>query len=304
MELGFKSMGQDPCVFKCAPFKDQPPVCLGMHADDFVCFSESNKVEEWFEQIPGSKLTVDFMGTVLWFLGCQHDWHRLEDGRLTCHISQQAFVEQLCEKHGMSESTVSRQLFKQGLPINRIKRNDGPIDPVFAKRHQSLMGGPIWPVCSTQPDINVAAKLLGQFNQNLSEGHMDSARCVLQHLKGTASHGIWFTQGDTRLHGNVAFPPTLDPNHLTLFTDSNWGSQDASRPRENETRTVNLDGEMNSPQGHHVACMGGAIVWGVVKEQRVSRSLCEAQIEAMDKGTKGMQFFCPFISKYLLFEHL
>lgn len=63
-----------------------------------------NQVEEWLEEQLSSKLKVDFMGLVSWFLGCHYDWHKLPDGRLTCHISQQAFTEQLLEKFGMERN--------------------------------------------------------------------------------------------------------------------------------------------------------------------------------------------------------
>ena len=67
---------------------------------------------------------------------------------------------------------------------------------------------------------------------------MDSAKYVLRYLKHTSLHGIWFKQGENRLHGSVAISEELKGNELIVFTDSNWGPQDASKPRPNETRTV------------------------------------------------------------------
>ena len=77
---------------------------------------------------------------------------------------------------------------------------------------------------------------------------MDAARYVLKYLKGTASHGIWFKQGENALEGNVAIPEELRWVKSVLFTDSNWGPQDASKPKENETRTVTME-ELKSVQG-------------------------------------------------------
>ena len=64
---------------------------------------------------------------------------------------------------------------------------------------------------------------------------MEVAKIVLCYLKGTASHGIWFKQGENRLEGNVAIPEELRGLETTVFTNSNWGPQDASKPKENET---------------------------------------------------------------------
>ena len=145
-------MPQDGCVFECTPFEDKPPLCLGMCANDFVHFSESNQVEEWLGQQLSACLEVNFMGPASWFLGCHSDWHFLKDERLTCHISQQAFIEQLfLEKFNMENCVGSRRLFKRGLPINRVDREQTPQTnhDQFVERCQSLMGGLVWLVCGT-----------------------------------------------------------------------------------------------------------------------------------------------------------
>ena len=57
---------------------------------------------------------------------------------------------------------------------------------------------------------------------------------------------------------------------LLTFTDSNWGAQDASAPRPNETRTVNME-EMKSIQGYYITRMGGPLLWGVYREKRLRK---------------------------------
>ena len=281
-DMGFEATTQDPCVFKCTPFKDKPPIYVGMYVDDFIYFSKSDDVEEWFEQQLESQVKVDFMGAVSWFLGCSYEWHYLKDGRLTCHISQQAYVEQLLDRFDMTECVPSNRLYKQGFPIDRIPQTGPPSDKEeeFIKEYQSLMGGLTWLVISTRPDINVATKLLSQFNSRPSPGHMDSAKYVLRYLKSCSSHGIWFTQGDERLTGHVGIPGVCSPDELITFTDACWGPQDASQPKPGDTRTVHM-AEMNSLQGFIVTRMGGALLWGVNREKRISGSSCAAEIKAM-----------------------
>ena len=70
---------------------------------------------------------------------------------------------------------------------------------------------------------------------------MEAAKYVLRYLKHTASYGIWFRQGENRLHGTVAIPEELCGDKLLKFTDANWGPQDASKPVENETRTITMN---------------------------------------------------------------
>ena len=52
-------MDQDKCVFKCTPFKNKPPIYVGLYVDDFVYFSESDEVEEWFESNLKSHVKVE-----------------------------------------------------------------------------------------------------------------------------------------------------------------------------------------------------------------------------------------------------
>ena len=197
----------------------------------------------------------------------------------------------MLDKFGMVDSVATQRLFQQGLPIDRVDRTITPECETteFIRNYQSIMGGLTWLVINTRPDINVATKLLSKFNCKPSKGHLESAKYLLRYLKGTASHGIWFTQGKQRLHGNVGFPDELDPNNVAVFIDSCWGPQDASQPRPNDTRTAYTD-EMNSLQGHYITRMGGPLTWGVNREKRTSGSSCKAEIKAMDEGTKSIQF--------------
>ena len=74
-DVGFESMGQDRCVYKFTPIPGKPPIHLGLSVDDFIFYSKSEEVEEWFEQQLKSKVKVDFIGTVSWFLGQAYEWY-------------------------------------------------------------------------------------------------------------------------------------------------------------------------------------------------------------------------------------
>ena len=84
-------------------------------------------------------------------------------------------------------------------------------------------------------------------------------------------------------------PVDMNDDGCVVYTDSNWGPQDASKPRENETRTVDME-ELKSVQGFYITRMGGPVMWGVTREKRGSRSSCIAELKAIDEGIKGIQF--------------
>eukprot|EP00536_Pseudo-nitzschia_multiseries_P010849 jgi/Psemu1/27247/gm1.27247_g len=68
-EMDFTATIRDPCVFHCTPFKDEPPIYIGMYVNDFVSFSKSDEVEKWFEQSLAAEIKISFMGAASWFLG-------------------------------------------------------------------------------------------------------------------------------------------------------------------------------------------------------------------------------------------
>ena len=119
------------------------------------------------------------------------------------------------------------------------------------KAFQQILGGLNWLTINTRPNISVATKLLGQLNCDPSIVHLNSAKYILRYLRSTASHRIWFTQGDERLQGNIGIPSAMKDEKQLMFTDSNWSAQDASAPGKNETRTVNMK-EMKSIQGYYI----------------------------------------------------
>ena len=73
---------------------------------------------------------------------------------------------------------------------------------------------------------------------------------------------ILFKQDENRSQGCYAIPKELRGDELLLFTDSNWGPQDASKPVSNEKQTVNME-ELESIQGYYITQMGGGpLYWG------------------------------------------
>ena len=191
----------------------------------------------------------------------------------------------------MEECNSSRTPYRSGIRIDRIE-HDG-IEPsnkaALVTAFQSILGSLNWLSINTRPDIAVAYKLLSQFNSNPSQGHLDAAKYVLRYLKGTSTHGICFAQDDNLLHACIGLPPEINDKDIILFTDSNWGPQDASKPKENDTHTVTME-ELRSIQGFHITRMGGPLYWGVSREKRGSRSSCIAELKAIDEGIKGIQF--------------
>ena len=291
--MGLRQSDHDPCVFYGQLDPLLPPIFVGLYVDDFKYWSIDDATEKIFEQQLSSKCTVEFMGEVSWFLGSKYEWETTLDGKLTVSITQTAKAESLIEAHGMENANPVKSPYKSGITIDRIPTQtmDPEEQKTLTTKYQGLIGGLLWLQRQTRPDISTVTRLLASHNTHPSTGHYQAAKHVLAYLKGTIDRGIRFTQGHGRTEGYVAIPNYDDdsenfPTNTGVYTDANWGPQDASHPKEGET--VVLD-EVQSLLGHVVFREGGPIVWGCSRESdTISRSSCESEIYAADEGTKSI----------------
>ena len=60
-DLGFDSMAQNNCVYKCTLTEGSPPIYIGLYVYDLVYYSNSDKVEQWFKNQLKSHVKVNFM---------------------------------------------------------------------------------------------------------------------------------------------------------------------------------------------------------------------------------------------------
>ena len=208
------------------------------------------------------------MGDASWFLGQRYKWHNDEHGKVSCHISQQAMIEGMLEKHNFPDISGSRSPHRLGLKINRIKHNgkDPSTREKLVRTFQSIMGGINWLTINIRPDIDTVYSLLNQSNSNPSQGYLEAAKYVLRYLKHTSSHRIRFKQGENHLHGSVVILDHLKGEDLMVFIDSNWGPQDASKPKPNKTQTVTME-ELKSIQGFYITRIGGPLHWGFIEKR-------------------------------------
>lgn len=124
-----------------------------------------------------------------------------------------------------------------------------------------------------------------------TEGHIDAAKWVDHYLHSTLDKGLNFSHKNANrlLEGYTQYP-VEDGVLPTAYADSNWGPQDAYHPTETNNRKVSVL-ETRSTCGFLVFMSGAPVMWKVFKEERNSRSSCEAEIKASDECTKAIQFF-------------
>ncbi len=151
---------------------------------------------------------------------------------------------------------------------------------------QSYIGSLNWLSTSTRPDISTITNIMSQYVSKPNKHHITQAKRVIKYLKGSKTLGVSFSSKiDKRLESHVKFP--IDQSTVTTMCDANWGPQDQSNPRPNETRTLNLF-KSCSISGF-LLWYSGPIHWQSKRQTITARSYAEAEIYATDECAKCLQ---------------
>lgn len=312
LNMGLKQSPHDPCLFYGVPSTpdhpaspDDEPLTIGLYVDDMVYYSPTDAVEKRFEQILAAQFKVTFMGVVNWFLGTHFTWLDLPNGNISVHLSQVAYAQNLVERHRQQNINVNPRAtpYRSGLPIDSIEgaSPDDDTDPTFLRRremYQSMVGSLNWLATNTRPDLAPVTSFLAAYNNNPSQGHVDAALYAIKYLRQTVDYGIAFHSSapssstgfvhfpfhhDIEAYSDALPPTAADQHELTAYSDACWGSQLGG------TTTVGDEIDMfklRSMSGYIVIRAGGPVTWSSVRQQRTSRSSCEAEVRATDECAK------------------
>ena len=93
-----------------------------IYVDDFIYFSTSDEVENYFEKALKEHVIVDFMGTVDYFLGIRFNWNTENKEELSCKLVQEGYIETLGHKMGLSNASIKPNMtpYRSGFPIDAI----------------------------------------------------------------------------------------------------------------------------------------------------------------------------------------
>jgi hypothetical protein len=175
-KMGLHQNEYDPCLFTGriidpsipADTPSTSPIALGLYVNDFVYFSANPAVEEKFQCILKELVTVDFMGTVEWFMGT-HFQLMITPEIITFHLSQTGFAANLVKENNIHHCSITHDAtpFRSGLPIDAIAESDENKEcPMFIERkqkYQSIVGSIKWLVQNTQPDLSPSHSFLSAY---------------------------------------------------------------------------------------------------------------------------------------------
>ena len=244
---GFTSLHADQCIYVRRTTSDL--IIIALYVDDLLLASDQLPLLKTFKTQLASEFEMEDLGEVSYVLGLEIKRDR---AARTLTISQSAYVRTLLTRHGMADCKPRNTPMETNA---RFTSSTGQAAPTTIKEYQTIIGGLMFAMICTRPDIAYAVTTLSQFTSNPDSTHIQAVKRVLHYLQGTIDHGITY-------HGTASISTTPP---LVGYCDSDWGSCPDDR---------------RSVTGYTFLLCGGAISWQSKKQRTVALSTVEAEYMA------------------------
>lgn len=254
---GFSTLPADLCVY--VRREEKTIIVIGLYVDDLLIASNSLNDLNDFKKNLSTEFKMEDLGEAAFMLGVKITRNR---AARAITISQSAYVTALLERHGMADcKPVSTPMEHASTVYTLVKAPKNYQASITDTRtYQSIIGGIMFAMLCTRPDISFAVTTLSQFASNPLPAHTQALGRVMRYLKGTIDYGITYTGT-----GPIDSPPTL-----IGFSDADWAS---SYDRKSIT-------------GYTFMACGGAISWQSKKQRIPALSTVEAEYMATTHASK------------------
>ena len=242
-EMGFSPFKSDSCVYKKE--NKGKPIFVVMYVDDGLIMGKvSSELKREIDALQDSfKVTVQPLNR---FLGIE--MIRNENG---IFIHQKKYIDDVLKRFNMSECKTLDIPMQPGLQLEGSK----PPDTNFM--YQELVGSLLFLARCTRPDITYAVHYLSRFFSNYGKSQWESAKKILQYLKGTKELGILYSREEDQF--------------VCGFVDADYGSDRVSR---------------KSTTGCLFTFNGAPVVWISKRQTCIALSSTESEYIALAQGGK------------------
>lgn len=243
-ELRWVISQYDPCLF----IHHKKQLYLVLYVNNIIVFSKNRSVIDSFKDnlFRAFKMTKDDCSN--YFLGTHLQAH---DNGLKIH--QRNYVQQILNRYQLKDIPTVKT------PMQKIPaENKGPKAlKNFIHEYISKVGSLIYPAQICRPDIAYTTAVVGRFNANPNQEHMDAVHRIFAYLKGSMDRDITYHKTTT---------PTLK-----IIVDSNWGG---------------CPDTYRSTTGWVCLLSDSSISWSSQRQKTVTLSTAEAEYTATTEAAK------------------
>ena len=176
---------------------------LVVYVDDIIFGSNEEAMSQSFASIMQKEFEMSLLGELTYFLGLQ-----IQQKEGGIFLSQTKYLKQILKKYGMEDAKPVCTPMVTGCSLSENDESAAVHQPTYISMIVSLHY-----LIGTRPDIMHAVGIVGRFQANPKETHLQAVKRIFKYLQGTQNYGLWYPR-DTDLT-------------LHAYTDADWaGSMD------------------------------------------------------------------------------
>lgn len=239
--LGFRRSTEDSNIY----ISTHVQCILLLYVDDILLAGPQEYISQMKQELMKLYHMKD-LGKMSLFLGMQIERHQNQ-----IRIHQNRYVEKLLGRFGMSSSHGITTPLSVKIDLHESRENEKTLDFDDRKQYQAIVGGLMYLMTATRPDLAFTLSRLSKFNANPTTKHMEAAKHTLRYLKYTNDLGLIYGGRDTELYG---------------YTDSDFAADVDNR---------------RSTSGYAFLLNGACVHWQSKQQSLVARSTHQAEYIAM-----------------------
>uniref|UniRef100_A0AAV1TB59 Reverse transcriptase Ty1/copia-type domain-containing protein n=1 Tax=Peronospora matthiolae TaxID=2874970 RepID=A0AAV1TB59_9STRA len=180
IKMGFKKCESDHCIY--IKRDDQDMILVVLYVDDLILVSSNNELLKSTKMALSKRFEMTDLGELDYFLGMEIKNDR-KTGMVT--VQQTKFLKSVLTKFGMDNSKPVKTPQDPGLKLtkNMCEQECKHEDTMCNVPYRSAVGGIMYLMVATRPDLAAAVGSLSQFSSDPCPTHWQALKRVLRYLQ-------------------------------------------------------------------------------------------------------------------------
>eukprot|EP00253_Pinus_taeda_P003419 PITA_03419 len=144
--------------------------------------SNGEAMNQNFALMMQKEFEMYFLGELTYFLGLQ-----IQQNKGSISLSQTKYLKQILKKYGMEDPKLVCTPMVTGCSLSANDESTVVHQPTY----RSMIGCLLY-LTSTRPDIMHVVGMVGRFQENPKETHLQVVKRIFKYLQGTQNYGLWY----------------------------------------------------------------------------------------------------------------